>query len=206
MDGGRGCCSWDGRIQVRTCGDHAMSTPAVAPLSNGVKYLSMGAGIAGGLGMGVAAHYALPSPETERTLEQQGISTYSDREARATFGPMAMFFAAAIGAGIGKRSESAALTTASLGAAAMMASPAATGMTNAESPDADKNLRTMGVLGGVAAAGFAIGAVDEVPLNRAKVLGLGAMGLAIGTLLPETAKYVGSMPGDFVRSVQHRNG
>lgn len=183
-----------------------MTTPVAAPLTAATKYVSMGGGIAVGLGTGVAAHYALPTPEMERTLETRGISTYSDREARATFGPMFMFAAAAIGAGIGKRSESAALTTASLGAAAMMASPAATGMTNAESPDADKNLRTMGVLGAVAAGGFAIGAVDEVPLNRAKVLGLGAMGVAIGIFLPETAKYVGSMPSDFVRSVQHRNG
>lgn len=183
-----------------------MTAPVVTPLTAATKYVSLGGGMAVGLGAGVATHYALPTPEMERDLETRGISTFSDREARATFGPMFMFAAAAIGAGIGKRSESAALTTASLGAAAMMASPAATGMTNAESPDADKNLRTMGVLGAVAAGGFAVGAVEKVPLNRAKVMGLGAMGVAIGIFLPETVKYVGSMPGDFIRGVQHRNG
>lgn len=183
-----------------------MTAAVVTPLAATTKYLSMAGGIAAGLGTGVVAHHALPTPEMERELELRGISTYSDREARATFGPMFMFAAAAIGAGIGKRSESAALTTACLGAAAMMASPAATGMTNAESRDADKNMRTMGVLGTVAAVGFAIGAVEKVPLNRAKVLGLGAMGMAVGIFLPETARYVGSMPGDLVRSVQHRNG
>ncbi|MCW2922217.1 MAG: hypothetical protein JWL76_2091 [Thermoleophilia bacterium] len=182
------------------------TSTAVSTLSNGAKALGLGAGITGGLGLGVAAHFALPSPENERKLDAKGISTFSDREARATFGPMTMFAAAAIGAGIGKRSESAALTTASLGAAAMMASPAATGLTNAESPDADKNLRSMGVLGAVAAGGFAVGAIDEVPLNVAKVSGLVAVGLAIGTFLPETAKYVSNMPGDLVRGVQHRNG
>lgn len=185
-----------------------MTTISAVPaaLSGGAKTMSLVAGVAGGLGIGVAAHYALPSPENERKLDAKGISTFSDREARATFGPMTMFAAAAIGAGIGKRSESAALTTASLGAAAMMASPAATGLTNAESPDADKNLRSMGVLGAVAAGGFAIGAVEKVPLNRAKVAGLVTVGLAIGTFLPETAKYVSSMPGDLVRGFEHRNG
>lgn len=182
-----------------------MTTPAIAPLTSRAKAFSLGAGAVAGLGFGVAAHYLLPSPEQEQKLNAKGISTFSDREARATFGPMTMFAAAAIGAGIGKRSESAALTTASLGAAAMMASPAASGMTNADGADADKNLRTMGVLGGIAAGGFAIGAIDEVPLNKAKVAGLVTVGLAIGTFLPETTKYVSSIPGDLVRGVQHRN-
>lgn len=177
----------------------------VKVLSTASKVTSLAVGTGVGLAGGLAANFLLPTPEVERSLEAQGVSTISDREARATIAPIFFVAAAAVGAGIGKRSESAALTTASLGAAAMLASTGASAMINADNDSADKYLRTIGLMTGVAAAAFAVGAMDTIPINRAKVVGLGLMGLAAGALLPETGRYLGSFPGDIARSFEHRN-
>jgi RsiW-degrading membrane proteinase PrsW (M82 family) len=177
---------------------------AITPLSNGSKVGGLVVGAAVGLGMGVGAQYLLPSPKKEHELEQQGVHTISDREARATLGPAAFVFAAAVGLGIGKRSDTAALTTATLGAAAMLASTGASAMINADNESADKYLRTIGVLSAVGGGAFAVGASTNVPLNTAKLIGLGSLGLAAGILAPETFKYVASIPGDLRRSYDHR--
>lgn len=176
---------------------------AIAPLSNPVKVTSLAIGGGLGLGAGVAAQRLLPSAEKERQLEAQGIHTISDREARATFAPIAFVAAAGVGAGIGRRNQGAALTAATLGAAAMLASTGASTMINAENESVDKYLRTIGLMSGVAAGGFAIGSMDKVPINRAKTIGLGFMGLAVGALLPETTQYVASLPGDLARSLEY---
>jgi hypothetical protein len=173
-------------------------------LTNASKVASMATGGAVGLGIGVGTHYALPSPETKDELQARGIETISDRQARATIAPIAFVAAAAVGAGIGKRSSTAALTTASLGAAAMLASTGASAMINAGKDSADDYLRTIGIMTGVAGAGFAVGAMDEIPLNRAKLVGLGLMGVAAGALLPETAGIVTSTPEKLARSFEHR--
>jgi hypothetical protein len=172
-------------------------------LSNAAKYTALLAGGGVGVGGGFLAHSLLPSPDRERELSDEGVDVISHREATATFAPMAFVAAAAIGAGIGKRSDTAAITTASLGAAAMLASTGASTMINAESENAGDYLRTLGLMTGVAAGAFAIGAMDEVPLHRAKLAGLVAIGLAGGAMLPETLSYVAELPGDLARSTEY---
>jgi hypothetical protein len=180
-----------------------MTTP-IAPLSNAAKISTLAVGAGVGIGASLAADRLLTSPETERKLEAQGIHTISDTEARATVGPAAFLFAAAVGLGIGKRSDTAALTTASLGAAGMLASTGASAMINADGESADEYLRTIGILSAVGGAGFAVGAMDEIPMNRAKLIGLGTLGIAAGMLAPETFNYVRTVPGDLRRSYDHR--
>lgn len=178
----------------------------ITPLSAGAKRVAIVAGGATGLGLGVGAHFLFPTPERERELADKGISTMSHREATATFAPIAFVAAAAVGLGLRQRSDKAAMTTVALGAAAMLASPAASAMVNAEEASADNYLRTLGLMTGTAAAGFAIGATKLVPENRARVIGLGLIGLAGGALAPETARYIAGVPAEIGRSVQHRDG
>jgi hypothetical protein len=188
---------------AETLGDRNMA--ATAPLSNARKVTSLAIGMAGGLGTSLAMHTVLPSPEAEKRLEAAGISTISHREMNAKIAPIALIASAAIGTGIGRRSESAALTTASLGAAALLASTGASTMVNADNDSADEFMRTLGLMSGVAAGAFAIGAMDEIPLNRAKLIGLGLVGFAAGGFLPETARYLVSLPQELHRSYQNRD-
>ncbi|MCW2973705.1 MAG: hypothetical protein JWN72_1978 [Thermoleophilia bacterium] len=178
---------------------------AARPLSTTTKLLGLGAGTAAGVGLGFAARAALPSAAAEARLEQQGVESFSDVEATATFAPLAFMGAAAVGAGIGKRTSSAALTTVSLGAAALLASTGASTMVNADSEHAFDYLRTLGLMGVTTAGAFAVGAMDEIPLNRAKLTGLALIGLAAGGLAGPTASYVAEVPGQLGTSWQHRN-
>lgn len=175
-------------------------------LSNAVKIGSLGIGAAVGVAGGAAAHALLPNPETERELAKRGISTMSDREAIATFAPMAFVGAAAVGTGIAKRSETAAITTASLGAAAMLSSTGTSAMVGADGETADEYIRTLGLMSTVAAGGFAVGAMTKVPLHRAKLVGLGLAGVSAGGLAPSAATYVAGLPAELGRSYQHRDG
>lgn len=178
---------------------------AAKPLSNAWKLTALGSGTAAGVGLGFAARAALPSEAAERRLERDGIEAFSDVEATATFAPLAFMGAAAVGAGIGKRTSSAALTTVSLGAAALLASTGASTMVNADNEHAVDYLRTLGLMGVTAAAGFAVGAMDEIPINRAKVTGLALIGLAAGGLAGPTISYLKDVPGQLGTSWQHRD-
>lgn len=178
---------------------------AINAMSNGSKVASLVVGTGVGVGLGMGAGKLLPSADKERELEAKGIHTISDREARATLGPMAFVAAAAVGLGIGRRSDTAALTTATLGAAAMLASTGASAMINADNDSADKYLRTIGLMSVVGGGAFAVGAMDRIPLNKSKAFGLGALGLAAGMFAPETFRYLASIPGDLGRSFEHRN-
>jgi hypothetical protein len=170
-----------------------------------MKLTGLVVGATVGVGAGAASHVFLPPPAVERQLDARGIETVSDREAIATIAPMALVSAAAIGTGIGRRSQTAAVTTASLGAAAMLASTGASTMINAERDNAGDYLRTLGLMCGVASVSFAIGAMDEVPLNRAKMVGLAMIGLSAGALAPATVRYVADIPPNLSRSVEYRN-
>ncbi|MCW2927628.1 MAG: hypothetical protein JWM86_1596 [Thermoleophilia bacterium] len=178
----------------------------IAPLSAAAKRIALIGGGATGLAVGVGTQYLFPSPDRERELDAKGISTMSHREATATFAPIAFVGAAAVGVGLKQRSDKAAMTTVALGAAAMLASTGASAMVNAEEDSAEQYLRTLGLMTATAAAGFAVGATRFVPENRAKVIGLGMIGLAGGALLPETANYLGGIPTEVQRSIQHREG
>jgi hypothetical protein len=142
--------------------DDAVVEPA--PLRNAAKVAVLTTGGAIGVGLGTASMRMLPTPETEERLEAQGISTMSGLEATARFAPMPFVLAAAVGTGIGRRSGTAAWTTASLGAAAMLASSAQSTMGDAEESAVADKLRALGLTSVLAAGAYAVGAVNEVPL------------------------------------------
>ena len=168
---------------------------------------ALGGGLAAGVGVVGVSRALLPSPKGALELEAVGVETMSDREAVTTIGPVALVAAAAIGTGLGKRAGSgpAALATATLGAAAMLTSTSGSAVANADGKSAPTYQHTLGLMAGVAVAGYGIGALDKVPEHRAKLIGLAVAGLAAGTLIPETMSYLGRLPGTVGRSVQHRD-
>ncbi|MCW2960400.1 MAG: hypothetical protein JWM90_787 [Thermoleophilia bacterium] len=154
--------------------------PVVKDLSTAAKLGMFGGATAAGVGLGVGAKVFLPSPEGKKELEAEGVSTVSDLEATATVAPMLFIAGAAVNGGIGKRTATAGVTTSVLGAAAILATVGAGAIVNAKNDDADANLRAIVLAGGAASAGFAVGAMDEIPLHRAKLAGLALVGLAVG--------------------------
>ncbi len=175
-------------------------------IGNTAKFAGFLSGAAVGIGLATSARHCLPSPQVEEGLERKGVSTLSHLEATIMLASTALVTSAAVGTGISRRSGSAAFTTASLGAAAMLASTGASAMINADRDTADEYVRTLGLMSGVAAAGFAVGAVDQVPLKFAKISGLTLLGVAAGGLLPETARFLGQLPSEVKRSYQYRHG
>jgi hypothetical protein len=173
-------------------------------LTTASKTLSIGLGAAAGIGLTYGARALLPSPEREIELETQGVRTISEREATATFAPMAFVAAAAIGTGVGRRATTSGMTTVSLGAAAMLASTAASAMINADTNNADEFLRTLGMMSIAATAGFALGAPMRVPEAFAKRTGLALLGVAAGAIAPETGSYIKEFGQEFGRSLQYR--
>ena len=169
------------------------------------RYVGAGAGVLAGLGVAAVARESLPSPERALELEADGIDVMSEREAVAIFAPSAFVAAAAIGIGMSRRSPTAAITTASLGAAAMFASLASSTMVNAGGEKSEDYVRTLVTMVGAGGAGYAVGSSTRVPLVPTKVAGLTLLGLAVGSLLPEAGESLARIPGELRESWAHRH-
>lgn len=181
-----------------------MNAAATTILSNASKLRALAVGASAGTGLAFASNALLASPSQVAKLEQQGTDAISDRELRGIVGPLGFVFAASVGTGLGRRSNNAAVTTVSLGAAMLLATPNVAAMVNADTDRADEHLRTIGLMVGTAGAGVAVGATTMVGELRAKSIGLGALGLAVGTIAPESLHWLGSLPSQLAASHRAR--
>ncbi len=170
-----------------------------------IKIASLAAGVAAGGAVGYIARRELPSPETEQRLKNQGVEVMSEREAVSILAPSFFVGAAAIGTGIGHRSKTAALSTISLGAAAMLASTGASAMINANSELSSDYLHTLGLLGATATIGFGVGSVKAIPQTAAKSAGLAALGVAVGLLTNETLNYLKTAGRDISNGLNYED-
>lgn len=164
--------------------------------------------LAGGLGTGALAGQIAKSRmvDDKRAVElkQQGVSAMSGRQAIALGAPASFFFAAAVGAGLTKRHEKAALTTATLGAAAMLASTGASTMVNSQDPKTDDFIHTLTALGVIGSIGFGIGARTKYNEDSVKYLALFSLGLAGGGLAAESGAWLTSIPSQVGNGFTHK--
>jgi hypothetical protein len=167
------------------------------------KQLWLAGGAAAGFGAGKAAQSFMISDKESAALEAKGVNAMSGRQAIALGAPAAFFFAAAIGAGLSKRHEQAALTTATLGAAAMLASTGASTMVNARDEKVDDYLNTITALGIIGSVGFGIGARPKFNETAVKYAALGSLGLAAGGLAAETGPWMLSIPSQVINGFRY---
>lgn len=178
---------------------------AAQVLTTRSKLGALGAGAAAGFILRAASDHLLPSAAQQQRLRAHGEETISTQQVAATIGPMAFAFAAAVGAGVGRRSDTAGLSTALLGAATMFASTGASAVINAGTDSSGTYLSSLGAMSTVAAAGFAIGAVERIPLLTSKHVGLAALGASIGIIAPTTVSSLTPLPDMLRRSFELRD-